>query len=462
MAGHGPMTARQVALGVLDQFDPDRYDSRRILHHVIDRTDRKAHATDLVFGVIRNRRAIDMIIARSAGVPIDRIAGGILNILRIGAYELIYVPTTADYAVVNEAVNTAHVVAGKKQSSFVNAVLRNITRAIAVRSESLKGAPAQDTLPHSPTHGCRFNMPVLPDPQTDPAAWLAEAFSLPKWLTGEWLDAFGFEKSKRICFASNRRPGLYIQPNTLKISLESLAKKFADADIEFEIVAHETMLKVRAHEAITSAPGFSEGLFIVQDPTAAGVAKILAPQPGQSILDLCAAPGGKAVGMAQLMSDRGSIVASDIDLDRLKMVHDNCTRLGITIIDPVAWDKLSDVIAQVRRWDAVVVDVPCSNTGVMARRPEVRFRITPRAIQSLVETQRQLLDRAGGIVSPGGKICYSTCSIQKAENADLVKAFLQANPNFKLDYEKLTLPFVLADQSFDYDGGFVAILTRRQ
>ncbi len=462
MTGHGPMTARRVALGVLGQFNPDRYDSRQILHRMIDRTDQKAHATDLVFGVIRNRNAVDMIIARSAGVPIDRIAGRIVNILRIGVYELIYVPTTADYAIVNEAVNLAHVVAGKKQSGFVNAVLRNITRAITQRAAPLKTAPAQNTLPHSPTHGCRFDMPVLPNPQTDPAAWLAEAFSLPQWLTGEWLDDFGFEKSKRICFASNRRPGLYIQPNTLKTSIQSLAKKFAGADIEFEIAADETMFKFRAHEAITSAPGFSEGLFIVQDPTAAGVAGKLSPQPGWNILDLCAAPGGKAVGMAQLMSDRGTIVASDIDLERLKMVRDNCTRLGITIIQSVAWDKLSEAIGQVRRWDAVVVDVPCSNTGVMARRPEVRFRITPRAIQSLVETQRQLLDRAAGIVSPGGKICYSTCSIQRAENADLVKTFLKDHPNFKLDCEKLTLPFVSADQSFDYDGGFTAILTRRQ
>ncbi|MCD6392884.1 MAG: hypothetical protein J7M40_05200 [Planctomycetes bacterium] len=456
------MTARRVALCVLDQFNPDRADSRQILHRVIDRTDQKAHATDLVFGVIRNRNAVDMIIARSGGVPIDRIAGRIVNILRIGVYELIYVPTTADYAVVNEAVNLAHAVSGKKQSGFVNAVLRNITRAVTQRTAPLKTAPAQNTLPHSPTHGCRFDMPVLGDPQTDPAVWLADAFSLPQWLTGEWLDEFGFEKSKQICFASNRRPGVYIQPNTLKTSIQSLAQKFADAEIEFEIVAHETMLKIRGRRAIASAPGFSEGLFIVQDPTAAGVAKILAPQPGQNILDLCAAPGGKAVGMAQLMSDRGSIVASDIDSGRLKMVCDNCARLGITIIDPVAWDKLPDVIAQVRQWDVVVVDVPCSNTGVMARRPEVRFRITPRAIHTLVKTQRQLLDRAGGIVSPGGKICYSTCSIQRAENADQVRAFLQANPNFKLDCEKLTLPFVLADQSFDYDGGFTAILSRRQ
>ncbi|RKY08373.1 MAG: hypothetical protein DRP66_04695 [Planctomycetota bacterium] len=462
MAGRGPMTARRVALGVLDQFNPDRGDSRRILHRVIDRTDRKAHATDLVFGVIRNRNTIDMIIARSGGAPIERIAGRIVNILRIGVYELIYVPTTGDYAVVNEAVNLAHVVAGKKQSGFVNAVLRNVGGAIARRATPLRTAGAQNTLPHSPTHGCQFDMPVLSNPQTDPAAWLAEAFSLPQWLTGEWLDEFGFEKSKQICFASNRRPGLYIQPNTLKISLESLAKKFADAEIEFEIVAGETMLRIRSRRAIASAPGFSEGLFIVQDPTAAGVAKILSPQPGQNILDLCAAPGGKAVGMAQLMGGRGSIVASDIDSERLKMVCDNCARLGITIIDPVAWDKLSDVIAQVRRWDAVVVDVPCSNTGVMAKRPEVRFRITPRAIRSLVETQRRLLDRAAGIVGGGGKICYSTCSIQRAENAALVRAFLKDHPNFKLDYEKLTLPFVLADQSFDYDGGFTAILTRRQ
>jgi len=461
MATRRPTTARRLALDVLERFDPGRHDTQQILHRMIDHTDRKAHATDLVFGVIRNRPAIDMIIARSARPPLNRIPGRILNILRIGAYELIYVPATAEYAVVNEAVDLACAVAGKKQSGFVNAVLRNMTRAIAARSESLKTAPPRNTLPHSPTHGCRFSTSVLPDPKTEPSRWLAEAFSLPRWLCGEWLDEFGFEESRRICFASNRRPGLYILPNTLKTSVEALAQRFAEAGIEFEIVKSRKMLKIKSHRPVISAPGFNEGLFIVQDPTAADVAAVLAPQPQQNILDLCAAPGGKTVGMAMLMKDRGNIVAADINPQRLMMVRDNCARSGITIVRPVAWDKLDDAIAGVRRWDAVVVDAPCSNTGVMAKRPEVRFRITPGAIRSMKRTQMRLLNRAAAIVAGGGRICYSTCSIHRAENTDIVKAFLRTNPEFRLDYEKLTLPFVSDDQAFDYDGGFTAILTRR-
>jgi 16S rRNA (cytosine967-C5)-methyltransferase len=458
-------SARAAALDVLDRFDRRRTDSRQILHERIDAIHAagpKAAATDIVFGVLRNRSAIDMLIGRCSGLPGRRIRPGVYNVLRIGMYELVFVPSTPEHAVVNEAVNLCHATAGKKEAGFVNAVLRNATRMIRRRNAPLDDAVVTRCIPCDAQTGCEFTDDVLADPQKEPAAYFAGAWSLPRWLAEDWLKQFGFEKTRQVCAASNRRPGIYLQPNTLKTSAAGLAETLAEANVECDIVADGGMLKLKTHAPITSLPGFDGGLFTVQDHTAAGVAAVFAPRPGETLLDLCAAPGGKTVRLAQLMNDRGRIVAADVDAGRLAMVDENCTRLGITMVECVAWDRLPEVVASTPRWDGVLVDAPCSNTGVLARRPEVRMRVTPAAIRSLATLQSHLLEQAATVVSVGGRICYSTCSIQASENIDVVEAFLKRRSAFHMERHVLTLPFVAADSSFDYDGGFVAVLIRHQ
>ncbi len=462
MSGPESKTGRRIALEVLNRVDVAGFNAGEILHSIIHQTEQKAQATDLVFGAIRNLFAIDMLVTKVGGTPVERIRPKLLHVIRIGTYELVFAPKTAEYAIVNEAANLAGAVAGKKQVGFVNAVLRNVSRGIADRAASLADADTLKTLPQSPQTGCLFNNAILPDPKTHSADYLSKAFSLPKWLITNWLGEFTFAQTSKICFASNRPPSVFLRPNTLKISAKSLAERFTAGGIEFEFETSEpgTVLKLKSHQPVFKLGGFDEGLFFVQDPTSARAVQILAPKPGWTVIDLCAAPGGKTVQMAQLMNNTGRIIATDIDHERLQKVDENCKRLGITIVELIPYDRLAQVIAEIGRCDAILLDVPCSNTGVLARRPEVRLRITPEAVARLAQTQLQLLEKAARMISTGSKICFSTCSILNQENSEVVKQFLSDSSDFTLDSENLTLPSTSAPESFDHDGAFTAILAK--
>jgi 16S rRNA (cytosine967-C5)-methyltransferase len=470
-------TARAIATTALNQFDPKCKYAGLILKRLLPITDEKQRATDLVFGTIRNRTAIDTVIAEFANCPVDRIPPRLLNIIRVAAYELIYSPATPEYSIVNEAVENAKAAAGRKQVGFVNAVLRQITRHITNREIPLSQTDAGSMLPQSPATGCEFDTVFLPDPVASPADYFSTAFSLPKWLVAGWLEEFGEEATKHICFAGNRRPSVYIRPNTLKTTAAELGEKLRHADIDFEIApnvigaeagiqtsgdanARHLMIRLKAARAVTDLPGFAEGLFTVQDITSSLPVRLLNPQPGWRILDLCAAPGAKTTQLAEATNDSAEIIATDIDPDRLKLVEVNITRLGIGSISIVPYDELNNSQFPIpnSQSDCVLLDVPCSNTGVLARRPEVRYRVTPKAVAALTKTQMELLKKAATLLKPQGKICYSTCSIEKAENSELVRPFLLKNRDFKLESELFTLPS--ADQ-FYCDGGYVAIIARR-
>jgi 16S rRNA (cytosine967-C5)-methyltransferase len=458
MAGKNMRSARTIATTVLNKFDADPKQDYAgpILNKLLRQTGEKQRATDLVFGTIRSRSAIDTVIAKLADCPTERIPANLLNIIRIGAYELIYSPQTAEYAIVNETVENTKAIKGKKQAGFVNALLRQITRHIQNRQIPLSKANMQRVLPQTPSSGCEFDTDILPNPKDSPADFLSAAFSLPKWLVTDWLSEFGAELTRQICFASNRRPSIYIRPNTLKKTTQELAQKFHQADIGFEISADESMIKIKSPRDVVQLPGFAEGLFSVQDITASQPVRLLNPQPKWTILDLCAAPGTKTTQLAELTGDKTKIIATDIDPRRLEKVKENTVRLGINSVNTVAYENLKKTSAEIGPFDCILLDVPCSNTGVLAKRPEVRLKITPKAIVKLTKIQSQLLETATTMIKPKGKICYSTCSIQSSENSRLVKGFLRKNSRLKLESELLTLP---SAQSPDRDGGYVAIIT---
>lgn len=489
MASQKPKTARDIAATILNRFDPKRNFAGPILDKLLNKTDQKQRATDLVFGTIRNRLAIDTVIAKLSRCPVERIPAKLLNILRIGVYELIYSPQTEDYAVVDEAAKNAKAVAGRKQVGFVNAVLRQIARLITNRQSSLTAANVTRTLPQAPATGCEFSEAFLPDPQDSPADYLSIAFSLPEWLVADWIAEFGFAKTWQICLASNRRPSVYIRPNPLKTSTDQLAEKLRKADIDLEVLPHEAMIKLKSPGDVTLLPGFAKGEFTVQDISSAQAVRLLTPKPNWRILDLCAAPGTKTTQLAELTGDKAQIIATDIDSRRLEKLNESITRLGLRSITIVAYEQfLKNPKSEIRnlKFDAVLLDVPCSNTGVLARRIEVRYKIKQNAIKKLVEMQRRLLSAASESIKPGGKICYSTCSIQKEENSETLKAFLQKNSNFKLESELLILPSAefagVVDShkveirsparlssivhrpswcAADHDGGYTAILVNR-
>jgi 16S rRNA (cytosine967-C5)-methyltransferase len=236
--------------------------------------------------------------------------------------------------------------------------------------------------------------------------------------------------------------------------VRELAQKFHLADIEIDITPQDSMIRIKSPRAITQLPGFAEGLFTVQDITASRVVKMLRPRPDWKILDLCAAPGVKTTQLAEAVGDTAKIIATDIDAERLKKVEENITRLGIKSVEVVPYKQ-----HQNSKFDCILLDVPCSNTGVLARRVEARLRIAPNAIKKLIKTQTELLNTAAPMLNPHGIICYSTCSIQEDENSSLIKDFRRNNPSFILKSEKLTLP---SAEHFDFDGGYTAILAKKK
>jgi 16S rRNA (cytosine967-C5)-methyltransferase len=479
MADRKTKTARNIAVTVLNQVDSTGNYVGPILDKLLAQAEEKQRATDIVFGCVRNRRTIDMVVTKLADCPIDRIPAKVLNIIRIGAYELIYSPATPDYSIVNEAVENAKAVVGKKQAAFVNAVLRQIARHIQNRQTPLSQANTQRTLPQTSSTGCEFDTDILPNPEDSPADFLIAAFSLPKWLISNWLDEYGAELTRQICFASNRKPSIYIRPNTLKTTIRALADSLYREGIDLEIASSvipaqpvlstvegagiqksndtdDSMIRVKSPRAVTELPGFAEGLFSIQDISAAQPLRLLQPKPQWTILDLCAAPGTKTTQLAELTGDKAKIIATDIDGERLKKVRENTTRLDIKNVKIVPYENLENTAAQIAFLDCILLDVPCSNTGVLAKRIEARYRIKPKAIKELTKIQGGLLKTAASMIKPQGKICYSTCSIQRCENSELIRDFLQKNPDFELEFERLTLPSV---QGFDHDGGYVAIIT---
>lgn len=467
MPGQRNRSARTVAAEVLAQLEPRRNYAGPILDRLLPQTDEKQRATDLVFGTIRNRFAIDTVIATFSGRPVKRIPTKLLNIIRLATYELVYCPETPEYSIVNEAVEAVKAIGGPKQTGFANAILRQIARHIGNRHAQLSAARPATTVPQTPLTGCEFDREFLPDPKRSSADYLSTAFSLPEWLIADWLDRFGLDRARQICLASNRRPSLYLRPNTLRTTARELAAHLRRADIDYEIVPEAEMIRIKSPQDVTQLPGFAQGLFTVQDLAASQVAKLCwahlrvdGAQGPPTILDLCAAPGTKTTQLAELAGDSASIVATDIDAERLKKVQENTTRLGIKGVSIVEYEKLfknSQFETVYSKFDAVLLDVPCSNAGVLTRRPEMRFRISRNMITKLTQTQGELLERADNMLKPGGKICYSTCSIQSIENDERVRTFLAKNPGFRLELER---PFLPSAEHFDHDGGYVAIMAK--
>ena len=222
-----------------------------------------------------------------------------------------------------------------------------------------------------------------------------------------------------------------------------------------ERLQRASLLRVVGPQSVTKLPGFAEGLFTIQDPSASNAVALLDPQSGWTILDLCAAPGTKTTQLAERTQDKAQIVATDIDASRLEKVHENLTRLGVGSVTVIPYSEAAQKTPA--RYDAILLDVPCSNTGVLAKRVEARFRLNQSPAEELVRTQRALLEKATTLLKPGGRICYSTCSIQRAENSDLIDSFLKANRQFELVAEELLLP---SATGFDHDGAYVAILAQ--
>jgi 16S rRNA (cytosine967-C5)-methyltransferase len=289
---------------------------------------------------------------------------------------------------------------------------------------------------------------VLPDPRADPLQYLALGFALPEWLARRWSGCFVADECRRLGFWFAGPAPLTLRVNPLRTTRDALLAALAEKGVAAEAGQHPQAVRLREAAPVRSLPGYDAGLFVVQDEAAMRVASALAPQPGWRVLDLCAAPGGKATHLAELQGDAGEVVACDPDEGRLRTVADLAARLGLKSVRTARARAAPGEGVPPGPFDAVLVDVPCSNTGVLGRRPEARWRLRPSDLDHLADLQRRLLVVAVERARPGGVVVYATCSVEPEENAALVRRFVAERGGLTLEAEEEAAPGRPADGGY--------------
>ncbi len=364
--------------------------------------------TELVYGVLRRQGTLDFIIDRFSRQKVNKLERAVLVLLRLGLYQAFFLDRVPVSAAVNETVNLAKALA-PRAAGFVNAVLRSADRG----REAI----------------------TYPDRQKEPAAFLATRYSHPAWLAERWLAQLGSAEAERLAETMAAPPPLTIRVNTLRISRETLAARLvAEGGTVSPTRYSPDGLHLAAAGSLAQLPSFREGLFMIQDESSQLAARFLSPPPGAAVLDLCAAPGGKATHLAQLMENRGSVTACDAGERKLRFIRENAERLGVAIITTLPLDasgpleKLED-----RRYERVLVDAPCSGLGVIRRHPEGKWWRSPTDLPRLAAMQEKILVNAAERVAPGGTLLYAVCSPDREENEAVVDDFLSQRHDFVLE-----------------------------
>jgi 16S rRNA (cytosine967-C5)-methyltransferase len=390
----------------------------------------RALLQELVYGVVRWQATLDWLVARKTG---GREQKRILQVLlRLGLYQLFWLNRIPDHAAVSETVDLAKRFGCGPQAGFVNGLLRGCSRERSVLRRALLDLKA-----------------------TEPPL----GYSHPGWLCERWSKRWTEDQFRQLLDWNNTPPRTCVRVNTLRTRPEGLRDLWKEEGVEVTPRALDWTGDLLAYELAAPRPiialaSFKRGCFYVQDPSTLLAPRTLNPQPGEKVLDFCAAPGGKTTVLAQLMQNQGRIVAHDTSPPRLALVTENCARLGVTCVETLTGNDLAGRTG-LDDFDRVLVDVPCSNTGVMRRRVDLRWRVRPQEIQRLRTQQLQILEQAAARVKPGGVLVYSTCSLEPEENGGVIKAFLEGHTGFRLQYDRSLLPFLDG-----VDGAYVARLVR--
>ena len=404
------MTIREVSLRTLCRFDQDGSFVRDTLDEALrresfDERDR-AFATELVYGVLRWRGRLDWTLEQLIPKGLDALTPWIRNTLRMGVYQLLMMTQVPDAAATHEAVQLAKRFGHSGTVGLTNAVLRNVIR----KRESLREPP-------------RFS---------DPIKEMSVRYSYPPWLVERWLARYGTETARKLFEWGNHPPPVVIRTNRLKTTPEALASLLKQGGIDARPGLYLTdFLILRDAGAVPNLPGYPNGLFQVQDESAGIAIRLLAPQPGETIVDLCCAPGGKTLYIADLMQDRGRVLGADIAPDRLIRLRDHCRRMVLHSVKPLVMDGRSPGLKV--QADRVLVDAPCTGLGTIARRAELRWRRKPEDILAAQKLQNVLIEQGARLVRPGGTLVYSTCSIEPEENEGVVRAFCERHPEFRIE-----------------------------
>lgn len=379
---------------------------KRFKHSNLKRND-KALVTEIVNGTLRHLIKIDWIIDSFIKIKLEKIEVNIRNILRSGVYQIIYLDRVPDSAVCNESVELAKKYGNHGAAKFVNGVLRNISRG-------KNDIDKPDTV--------------------NKTEFLSIEFSHPEWLVDLWLRNYGYDFTLALLRANNETPPLTIRANKLKTDRNELKNLMDKYNIYYKDgLYNDEAINIRGISSIEDLKLFKNGYFQVQDESSMLVGKIINPKPGDLIIDVCSAPGGKATHLAELMSNKGKIISRDVYKHKLELIEDNCKRLGITIIETQLFDAKDIDKSILGMADSVLVDAPCSGLGLVRRKPDLRWSKKEEDLNKLPQLQLSILKSASLYVKKAGVLIYSTCTLNDNENKHVVEKFLKTSDDFMLD-----------------------------
>ena len=411
-------------------------------------------ARELAMGVVRTRGVLDCVIKAYLNQPDKKIPMPVHNILHVALYQMLYLDRIPVFAAVDQAVRQTKQF-HKRQGGMVNGLLRSVGREV-VKLDTNQNTPlvGVDVVQVSPNRVCKFPKPIFPDPQSRPVEYLSAAWSLSPYLAQKWTDRFdSSDQLMQIAMHTCCTPPLILRVNNLKTTVQEALSGFHATEMFALVHNNGKSIVLNSGGVFGKLPDFAAGFYQPQDPTATGVVTNMNLQPGMRILDFCAAPGTKTTHIAERMGNQGTIIATDVDEYKIEKIRTNARRLGVNIITTMLGEEIGKL--EPESFDVVLVDAPCSNTGVLARRPEARWRFDSDTLGPIINTQQQILDIASIFVKSGGQLVYSICSIEPEEGSHVAQSFAQRNP-MKLCCEKLTLPAGVGNPEAWCDGGYTA------
>ncbi|TVQ06974.1 MAG: 16S rRNA (cytosine(967)-C(5))-methyltransferase [Leptolyngbya sp. DLM2.Bin27] len=403
--------ARQLALNVLLQVQAGAY-ADVALHRTLAQADLseadRGLATELIYGTVRRQRTLDALVGQLGTRPADKQPPVLRLVLHLGLYQLRYLSAVPASAAVNTSVDLAKANGLGKLSGVVNGLLRQYIRQAELGTDPLQ----------------------LPD---QPVTALGLGHSYPDWLVALWLDQLGPDETDQLCQWFNQVPSIDLRVNRGQATIAAINLAFATAGVAVAAIpgVPDGLRLVNHQGALSDLPGYEAGWWSVQDASAQLVGLLLDPQPGETVLDVCAAPGGKATQIAEIVGETGTVVACDRAPSRLKKITANARRLGLGNVQTQAVDS-TDLAPFHHQFDRVLVDAPCSGLGTLHRHADARWRQTPESIASLAELQTALLAEAARCVKPGGTLVYATCTLHPAENEAVIEQFCHTNPAWQI------------------------------
>ncbi len=440
--------AREIALKALYKIEKEDAYSNIALNQVlkenknIDERD-VGLISELVYGTITWKLTLDEIIKKYSNIKLKKISVWILNILRMGIYQIIFLDKIPKSAEVNESVNLAKRYGHKSSSNFVNAILRKVSVNDYKELEEIK----------------------------DDKERISKTTSMPMWIIEELLKQKDIKEVEEICKNSNLKPNTTIRINKLKTNKKELEEKLGKRKIKYLEGSLEDFFVLKKVKNIENIDLFKEGFFTVQDEGAGLIVDVLAPKEDECILDACSSPGGKTTYIAEKMKNKGKIEAWDIHEHRVKLVQNAAKRLGINIIQAKTQDATEFNQDLVGKFDKILLDVPCLGLGVIKRKPDIKWKRKKEDIEEITKIQKAILDNCSKYLKKNGELVYSTCSILKEENEDIIERFLKENLDFKIckenekNYENIVIfgekdKYINIYPSNENDGFFICKLRK--